>query len=153
MLIWVLRSFSNGPCYEHHLFYLTDWGFYPPWVASPNHLCDIILGPGKSLFPARRSQGASMLELNLFAFRQPHHLFQIWILRVAQNWLVSTLQSNPTRDNGTGKKISFIFFCPMAVTHPNTNQSHRCLTSVTSLELVCQHGYSIAPILCQCTSL
>ncbi len=33
----------------------------------------------------------------------------------------------------------------MAVTHPSTNQSQRCLTSVISWELVCQRGYGIAP--------
>ncbi len=43
------------------------------------------------------------------------------------------------------EKFSFLSFCPMAVTHPSTNQSQLCLTSVISQELVCQRGYGVAP--------
>ncbi len=42
------------------------------------------------------------------------------------------------------EKFSFLSFCPMAVTHPSTNQSQRCLTSVIPRELVCQRGYGVA---------
>ncbi len=120
-------------------------GILPPRVASSNHFCDSILGPSESPLPARRSQGASMLELNSFAFWQPCHLFQIWILCLAQHQPVSTVQSNLTKEKGRDGKFSFLSFCPMAVTHPSTNQSQRCLTSVISRELVCQRGYGIAP--------
>ncbi len=41
--------------------------------------------------------------------------------------------------------FSFLSFCPMAIAHPSTNQSQRCLTSVISRELVCQCGYSVVP--------
>ncbi len=40
------------------------------------------------------------------------------------------------------EKFPFLSFCPMAVAHPTTNQSQRCLTSVISRELVCQLGYT-----------
>ncbi len=33
----------------------------------------------------------------------------------------------------------------MVITHPSTNQSQHCLTLVISRELVCQHGYGVAP--------
>ncbi len=81
----ILRSFNNGSCYEHHSFYLTNGKFYP-LVTSPNHLCDSILGPSESPLPTRRSQGASILELNSFAFHWPCYLFQIWILHLAQQF-------------------------------------------------------------------
>ncbi len=42
------------------------------------------------------------------------------------------------------EKFSFLSFCPMAATHPSTNQSQRCVTSVISRELVCQRGYGVA---------
>ncbi len=48
-----------------------------------------------------------MLELNLFAFWWPCHLFQIWILCLAQHRLVSTLQSYPTREKGREIFITF----------------------------------------------
>ncbi len=31
----VLRSFSDGSCYEHHSFYMTDWEFNPSWSLAP----------------------------------------------------------------------------------------------------------------------
>ena len=40
------------------------------------------------------------------------------------------------------EKFSFLSFCPMAVTHPSTNKSQRCLTSVISWELLWQLGYT-----------
>ncbi len=76
----------------------------PHGVPSPNHLCDSIPGPSESPLPTRRSQGASMLELNSFAFWWHGHLFQIWVLRLAQHGLVSTLQSNPTIERREGMK-------------------------------------------------
>ncbi len=29
VLSWVLHSFSDGSCYEHHSFHLTNWGLCP----------------------------------------------------------------------------------------------------------------------------
>ena len=63
---------------------LFDWlGILPPRVVSPSHLCVSILEPSESPLPARRSQGASMLELNSFAFWWPCYLFQIWMHHLA----------------------------------------------------------------------
>ncbi len=59
-----------------------------------------------------------MLELNLFAFWRPCHLFQIWILRLAQHRPVSTLQSNPTREKGRDGKMLIPFLLPHG-SHPS----------------------------------
>ena len=116
-------------------------GILPPRVVSPNHLCDSIMGSSESPLPTRRSQGASILELNSFTFQWPCHLFQTWILS-------STLfKATPQGRNRGMKNFSFLSFCPMAVTHPSTNQSQCCLTSVILRELVCQHGYGVEPVI------
>ncbi len=83
-------------------------------VASPNHLCDSILGPSESPLPARRWQGASMLELNSFAFwhfGSPVTFFRSGYstYNIAQHRLVSTLQSNPTSETGRDGKIIISF--------------------------------------------
>ena len=33
--VCILRSFSDGSCYEHHLFYMPEWGFNPPTTRAP----------------------------------------------------------------------------------------------------------------------
>ncbi len=110
-------------------------GILAPRVTSPNCLCDSILGLSESPLLARRSQGASTLEFNSFAFQGLCHLFQIWILRLAQHWPISTFQGNPTKEKGRDGNILFSFFCPIEITHPCTNRTQCCLTSVISQEL------------------
>ncbi len=39
----VLRSFSDGSCYEHHSFYLTNWGFYLPGSQAPTIFVTVYL--------------------------------------------------------------------------------------------------------------
>ncbi len=44
----VLRSFSDGSCYEHHSFLSDQPGILPPRVASPDRPRDSVLGPSES---------------------------------------------------------------------------------------------------------
>ncbi len=61
-----------------------------------------------------------MLELNSFAFQQPlSPLFQIWILRLAQHRLVSTLQSNPTREKERDGTFFLFLFLLSRGGHPS----------------------------------
>ncbi len=91
------------------LIWLTGGFTSPRVVISPNHLCESFLGLNESPFSARRSQGASILQLNSFAFWWPCHLFQIWMLHLAQHQLVSTLHSNLTKEKERDGKIVIPF--------------------------------------------
>ncbi len=100
---------------------LSDWlGILPPRVTSPNHLCDNILGLSESPLFAKRLQGTNILELNSFAFQQPCHHFQVWILLLAQHRPVSTLQSNPSREKGRDG----IILTPFLLSHDSHPSKH-----------------------------
>ncbi len=108
----VLRSFSDGSCYEHHSFYLTiNWGFYPPQGREPPTIfVTVSWDRMESPLPARRSQGASMLELNSLAISAALSPLSDLDTPPSHNTdPLALFRATPTRDKGRDGKILIHF--------------------------------------------
>ena len=80
---------ANYPPFQHLSMsdkpFVRPTGNFTSQNCKPWDLCDSILGLSESPFLARRSHRAVALQLNSFAFQRLCHLFQIWILCLAQH--------------------------------------------------------------------